>query len=177
MSSGDRMMAGRAILLSGLSEMLSKPQAGLTAARLKGNMALGDRTQLQPSLAQPCTPGRTLGSPSLFPVQGEAAEQDKPCPGSPDLLQHTTRLQPKGAWPSCQRQDAAPAAECTAQQSCVCRCPQEEGTSVSPLARDTHEIMGKPFGFPLVAVRGFDCNSILGVSFIIPPNPFCTVMA
>lgn len=73
-------MAGRAILLFGFSEMLSKAQAGLTPARLKENMAPGDRTQPQLSLARLCTLGCTLGSPLLFPVQGEAAEQHKPCP-------------------------------------------------------------------------------------------------
>lgn len=158
-----RVMAGRAILLFGLSEMLSKPQAGLTAARLlKENTALGDRAQLQHSLACPCTPGWTLGSPFLFPEQGEAAEQDKPCPWVSGVARAHKTAAARGS-----------PAQLPAPGCCHSSCLQGPGTAVSAgagrrgtsqvsaLARDTHQTMAKPFAFPFPFQRGPETGILL----------------
>lgn len=73
-----------------------------------------------------------------------------PAPPSPELLWHTTGLQLKGAWPSCQRQDPAAAPACRALAELCLQMLAAGGTSRS----DTLEIIRKPVGFPFPFQRG-----------------------
>lgn len=127
---GMRVMAGRAILLFRLSEMLSKPQAGLTPVRLKEN-------RLWVAGHSCSTLGWTLGSPLLFPVQGEAAEQDKPCPcvlSYSGTQQGCSQRQPSQAASARMLLQQLPAGP---RQSCVCRCLRRRHQSGIPCKRHT----------------------------------------
>lgn len=128
-----RVMAGRAILLFGLSEMLSKPQAGLTPARLKANrLWLTGHSCSFPWLS----PARQAGpwAPHCCSQcrEKQLSRANPAAPVSPELLWHTTGLQPKAAWPSCQHQDAAAAAACRAQAELCLQVLGEEAPAWHP---------------------------------------------
>lgn len=93
---GMRVRAGRAILLFGLPEMLSKPQAGLTPARLKENMALGDRHSCSFPWLVPVHWAGPSAPHSCCHCREKQLSRTNHTTRSPELLWHTTQLQPKG---------------------------------------------------------------------------------